>query len=128
MASDHDHHQGTSTLSSWDRPCSDAHLAQISQWIADWREMAPFLGLTRTDEQNILGYAPNSVPAQRTEMLRTWKQSRGAAATYSRLADAFRQCNKQALVDCVFELLAEDQIRGEHSLKFRTFENIQSGP
>ena len=104
------HSQATS---SWDQPCSDAHLAQISQWIPDWRELAPFLGLTKVEEQNILGYALTSVPAQRMEMLRTWNEKQGRKATYSRLADAFRLCNKQALVDCLSELLAVEQIRGE---------------
>ena len=106
------HSQATSS-SLWDQPCSDAHLAQISQWIADWREVAPFLGLTDVDERTILGYAPDSVPVQRMRMLRTWRQKQGTMATYTSLADAFRLCNKQALVDCLSELLAVEQIRGE---------------
>ena len=47
---------------SWDQPCLDSDLVEISQLIHDWREIAPVLGLTQTDEQNILGFAPNSVP------------------------------------------------------------------
>ena len=108
------HSQATSS-SSWDQPCSDAHLAQISQWIPDWRELAPFLGLTDVEEQNIIGYPPTSVPVQRMRMLMTWRQKQRTMATYNRLADALRLCNKEILVDRLSELLAKtEQItRGE---------------
>ena len=86
---------------SLDQPCSDSDLFEISQLIHDWREIAPALGLTQADEQIIFGYAPNSVPAQKITMLRTWGQRHGPAATYSRLANAFRQCGKQDLVERV---------------------------
>ena len=110
------HRQATSS-SWWDQPCSYADLAQISQWIPEWRELAPFLELTDVEEQNILGYPPTSVPVQRTRMLMTWRQRQGSMATYSRLADAFISCNKQGLVDRLSELLATEEIvrgmRGE---------------
>ena len=67
--------------------------------------MAPALGLTRTDKMNIMAYAPHSLPAQRVEMLRTWRHKLGTAATYSRLADAFSVCGKQDLVDAITELV-----------------------
>ena len=86
---------------SWDQPCLDSHLVEISQLILDWKEIAPVLGLTQIDEENIIGYSPNSVSAQRMAMLRTWRQRHGPAATYSRLADAFRQCGRQDLVERV---------------------------
>ena len=50
-------------------------------------------------------YAPHSLPAQRVEMLRTWRHKLGTAATYSRLADAFSVCGKQDLVDAITELV-----------------------
>ena len=86
---------------SWDQPCLDSDLVEISQLIHDWKEIAPVLGLTRTDEENIIGYPPNSLPAQRMAMLWTWRERHGLAATYSRLADAFRQCGRQDLVERV---------------------------
>ena len=67
--------------------------------------MAPALGLTRTEEMNIMEYAPHSLPAQRVEMLRTWRGKLGIAATYSRLAYVFSQCSKQDLVDAITELV-----------------------
>ena len=106
------HSQATSS-SSWDQPCSDAHLAQISQWIPDWRELAPFLGLTDVDERTILGYAPDSVPVQRMGMLRTWSQRHGQAATYNRLADAFWRCGRVDLVERVSQLANQRTSIGE---------------
>ena len=92
-------YQITTDLFLLDQPCLDSDLIEISQLINDWREIAPFLGLTETDEQNILEYAPNSVPGQRITMLRTWRQRHGPAATYGRLADSFRQYGRQDLVE-----------------------------
>ena len=40
-----------------DLPCLDSDLVEISQLIHDWREIAPVLGLTQTDEENIIGYS-----------------------------------------------------------------------
>ena len=56
-------------------PCLDSDLVEISQLIHDWREIAPVLGLTQTDEENIIGYSPNSVPVQRRTMLTTWRKN-----------------------------------------------------
>ena len=85
-----------------DLPCLDSDLVEISQLIHDWKEIAPVLGLTQTDEENIIGYSPNS---QRRTMLTTWRKRRGPAATYSRLANAFRQCGRQELVERVSVLV-----------------------
>ena len=90
---------------SWDQPCSDVHFFEISQLINDWREIAPVLGLTQAEELNIITFAPYSLPVQKIAMLRTWRQRHGPAATYSRLADAFGQCGRQDLVECVSVLV-----------------------
>ena len=94
----------TVTVSPWDGQCSDQHLYQISQHIAEWREIAPALGLTETDEENIVGQAPFSVPAQRIAMLRMWKRKNGAASTYRKLADVLSKCDRQNLVDEIGKL------------------------
>ena len=95
----------TVTISSWDAQCFDQHLYQISQLIAEWREIAPALGLTETDEENIVGQAPFSVPAQRLAMLRMWKRKNGAASTYRKLADVLSMCDRQNLVDEIDKLV-----------------------
>ena len=91
-------------MSLW-KECSDEHLHQISQLIAEWKEVAPALGLSQQDEADITGHAPLSVPVQRLHMLRMWRQKNGTAATYQRLADAFRNCARQDLVDKISELI-----------------------
>ena len=75
----------------WNEPCSDSHLVQISKWIPEWKEVAPFLSLSPTDEVDILNYSPHSTQVQRIRMLRTWSQKNGKDATYRRLADAFKE-------------------------------------
>ena len=90
---------------------SRLRFGEISQLIHDWREIAPVLGLTQTDEENIIaGYSPNSVPVQRRTMLTTWRKRHGPAATYSRLANAFRQCGRQELVERVSVLVERREI------------------
>ena len=96
-------------MSLWNKLCSDEHLHQISQLIAEWKEVAPALGLTQQDEADIAGYAPFSVPAQKLRMLRMWWQKNGTAATYKGLVDAFRNCARQDLVDKITNLVSAAQ-------------------
>ena len=91
----------------WNQPCSGDHLAVISNAIADWRAVSPFLGLTEAEEIAILGSNPHSVAAQKIAMLRKWKQKHGAEATYKRLCRVFDGCERADLVDKVKQLLAE---------------------
>lgn len=92
---------------AWKRPCSDDHLNRLSMLITDWKAIAPHLGLTETDEEDIVANSPWSVPCQRLSMLRTWKRKCGEAATYEKLDHVFRQCSRQDLVDKISELIVE---------------------
>ena len=89
----------------WNLPCSDNHLVQLSELIADWREMAPYLGLTRTDEEDIFTCYPRSAPRQRIEMLRKWSQKNGPHATYNKLALVFQNCGRKDLFSKINELV-----------------------
>ena len=91
----------------WNQPCSEDHLAVISDAIADWRAVSPFLGLTEAEEIAILGSHPHSVAAQKIAMLRKWKQNHGAKANYKRLCRVFDCCKRVDLVDKIKQLLAE---------------------
>ena len=103
---------------SLDQPCSDAHLSLVSEWVPDWRDMSPFLGLTREDE---LGYASQGSSAPPTQtgmaMLNVWKEIHGARATYNRLAEAFRQCGRRDLAERVSELQAQPVSNRTHKGK-----------
>ena len=94
--------------SLWDEPCFDSHLIQISKWIPEWKEVAPFLKLTSVDEVDIFEYCPRSTQAQRIKMLRTWREKHGKNATYNRLAEAFKDCDRQDLVDKLSEFVTKE--------------------
>ena len=105
-----------------DQSCSDAHLSLISEWIPDWRVMAPFLGLgTREDE---LGYVArddsSASPISSTQtgmaMLNAWREMHGPGATYGRLAHAFIQCGRHDLAERVSELQAQVTDRTSSSI------------
>ena len=66
-----------------DTPCTDAHLVRLSQSIAEWRDLSPYLHLSPAEERGILIAFPPATPArQRIDMLRTWKEKLGTNATY----------------------------------------------
>lgn len=92
-------------VEQWDQPCSNDELCKISQSVSDWKAVAPSLRLKKADEDAIIGYAPYSVPSQRMEMLRTWKERLGTGATYRKLSDAFKMCQRQDLVDELSKLV-----------------------
>ena len=89
----------------WNLQCSDNHLVHLSELIADWREMAPYLGLTRRDEVDILTYSPYSASCQRREMLRIWSQKNGPDATYKTLALIFQDCKREDLFSKINDLV-----------------------
>ena len=91
----------------WNKPCTESHLASISENIADWRAVSPHLGLTEAEETAILGSHPHSVPAQKIAMLRKWKEKQGIKATYKRLCRVFEKFKRADLVVVVKQLLAE---------------------
>ena len=93
-------------MSLWDQLCSDFHLQDISRLIAEWRDIAPALGLTEVEENTVIRDA-HTQPVQRLAMLRTWKKKHGVLATYKSLADAFTRCGRQDLVDIVTDLVQE---------------------
>ena len=85
--------------------CSDIHFAEISISIVDWREIAPFLGLT-VAEEIVIRDSTNSVPSQKIALLRKWKEKLGTKATYKQLCQAFEACEKYNLVELVKQLAA----------------------
>ena len=96
----------------WNKPCSDEHLADVSIFIADWRAVSPFLDLTEAEEIAILE-STHSVPARRMAMLRKWKQKKGRAATYDKLCQAFRRCERLDLIDKMKQILEDGVVDRE---------------
>ena len=92
---------------AWKQPCSDDHLNRLSMLITDWKAIAPHLGLTEIEEEDIVANSLGSMPRQRLSMLQTWKRRCGEVATYEKLDHVFRQCSRQDLVDKISELIVE---------------------
>ena len=90
----------------WNQPCSEDHFLHVSKHIAEWTEIAPYLEVTPTDVASIRQHDSTSLSAQTLGMLRKWRQKHGTEATYKRLADAFRKCERQDLVEKICELIA----------------------
>ena len=97
-------------------PCSDEHIVEIANKVTSWRSIAPYLGLTAVDEENILQDHRDDVRIQRREMLRTWKKKLGSMATYGSLAEALYKIERVDLVEKVVELLTEEAAAATSSL------------
>ena len=66
-----------------DSPCADAHLVKLSQSVAEWRDLSPYLRLSPAEERGILtAFPPATLARQRIDMLRTWRDKFGTSATY----------------------------------------------
>ena len=63
-----------------DQPCADDHLLELSQSLSEWSAVSPFLGLKKTEEEEIQSH--RNVKRQRIEVLRKWQEKYGARATY----------------------------------------------
>ena len=109
----------------WNQPCSDAHLVELSKSITNWEEVSSFLGLTEIDDEDIRTRYPNSAPAQRVAMLRTWSEKHGADATYTRLAAAFQQCDRRVLLEKISELVTAEE---STSIKPLSKQNATTSP
>ena len=87
------------------QPCSDEHFAKMALCITEWQSIAPFLGLSEVNEEEIICKYPKDLIMQNIGMLRKWRERLGSRATYQRLAEAFWRCNKIRLVEKVYSLL-----------------------
>jgi hypothetical protein len=66
-----------------DSPCADAHLIKLDQSVAEWQDLAPYMGLTLAEERGILSASHQVTPARQcSEMFRIWKERLGENANY----------------------------------------------
>ena len=92
-------------IAGWNQLCLEEHFAEIATSIVNWREIAPFLGLTEAEDHEILASAPHSIFEQKMKMLRLWKNKNRNAATYEQLCQVFRTCNLFQLEHKIIEIL-----------------------
>ena len=88
-----------------DRVISERELAVIAKdHIANWRSLAPFLGLTVAKEEEIVRSNPGDYGMQKRVCLLTWRQMMGVGATYRAFISAAEEAGNQQLADTVREL------------------------
>ena len=87
-----------------DQPCRDDHLSDIALSITRWKSIAPFLRLTKVEEEDIETDCGKN-ETQKIGMLRKWREKFGRKATYGKLAKVFFKLKRADLVEEVCELL-----------------------
>lgn len=68
-----------------DSAVTDIHLAQIAGELKNWEEVAPYLGLSEAQEEEIRYDFRDRYGLQKREALRKWRQMKGSQATYEQL-------------------------------------------
>ena len=96
-----------------DQPCRDDHLSEIALSVTKWKSIAPYLGLTEAEEENIEKDCGEN-ETQKIGMLRKWKKKFGKRATYRKLGQVFCKLGRADLVEKVRELLQTDSSKDEH--------------
>ena len=68
-----------------DTPVNDLHLVQIAGDLRKWEEVAPFLGLSPAQGEEVRRTYHFDYGEQKRESFRKWKQKKGDGATYRKL-------------------------------------------
>ncbi len=105
---------GNTAPEKLDQPCRDKHLCEIASRITDWPAMAPIMGISKAEEEEIEGKWPRSIERQKIELLRKWKCKRsgkrrqGKKNTYRSLCKVFLKMQRVSLVDEVCDILCDE--------------------
>ena len=90
-----------------DSPCADAHLVKLSQSIAEWRDLSPYLRLSPAEERGVLTAFPPATPARQCiDMLRTWRDKFGANTNYRWVASVAKCDRPYGMLMCEDEVIA----------------------
>ncbi|CAI8033350.1 hypothetical protein GBAR_LOCUS18814 [Geodia barretti] len=88
-----------------DRVISERDLAVIARdHVTHWGSLAPFLGLTRAQEQEIAMSYPGDYGKQKRECLYVWKEKEGERAMYRSFISAAEEAGNQQLAHSVRDL------------------------
>ena len=97
-----------------DTTVSDIHLADVVPHFHEWEELAPYLDLTETDEEDIKTKYSNRPGLMRREALRIWKHKNGSKATYRKLIVVFCSQGRADVAEKVRDLAqAGDKTQSE---------------
>ena len=113
-----------------DEPCKDEHLCEIALSITDWLSVAPFLGLTETEESDIAKNYDKAM-IQNIKMLRKWREKFGRQATYRKLANVFTKLKHAGLVEELCNLIwqrhsSSSDVQSLDSHKLHSTSEVQS--
>ena len=89
------------------KPCSDEHITYISLFLTNWQAVAPLLGLTETDEEDVKEEGEKTQD-KRYKTLRKWKNRNLFKATYRVLVDVFLKLGRADLAEKVCRLLVNE--------------------
>ena len=89
-----------------DRPCPDEHITSISLSLPKWQTVAPLLGLTETDEEDV--EEGKNTQEKRYKTLQKWKAKNLFKATYRVLVDVFLKLGRADLAEKVCRLLVDE--------------------
>ena len=67
--------------------------------LRSWRELGPYLGLSRQQEVEILESHSGNYGLQKREYLEMWKEMKGDGATYRALITAANEAENRELAD-----------------------------
>ena len=98
-----------------DRVVSDIHVAQLAKIMNEWQELAPFLDLTPTEEEEIIERYRGRLQLQKREALRKWKERNGRKATYQKLIEIFCDEERVDLAETLKHLLTSENRSGSAS-------------
>ena len=88
------------------KPCSDEDIASTSLFLTNWRTVAPLLGLTETDEEDVEEEG-KKMQHKRYSTLQRWKNKYLFKATYRVLVDVFLKLSRADLAERVCKLLVD---------------------
>ena len=88
------------------KPCSDEHITSISLFLTNWQTIAPLLGLSETDEEDVEEEGKKTQD-KRYKILRRWKAKNLFKATYRVIVDVFLMLGRADLADKVCRLLVD---------------------
>ena len=100
--------------SALDEMCAPFHIAQISERIDNWEELAPYFNLTLAEEQEIRASHAHQYKLQKRKMLWKWVKKEGKEATYRKLKHVFEQAREALLAAAVEEVLQDVDSHAPH--------------
>ena len=89
----------------------DKDLAKIARdYVTDWEPLAPFLGLSCPQREEIRRSNPTKYGMQKQECLEVWREMKGNEATYLALIKASEEAKAQKMADSVKTLTMQPNI------------------